>query len=453
MSSLRSYLRTRLQQPMVRPLALVGPVVVLIITLPLLRPLRHPSEIADDELLRLATIRSLAERGTLEINPNLPESARSLLIVRNDRYFSPQPPMMSLLLAPPAWVMLRAGWSFDENALLMAYILTLLGTTLPVALSTALLYRMFRLFELRRPWRSGLSIGIVLGSGMISYATVLNPHAPAAALVLGSAAGLIHVSAVERAGRRWLWLILTGLASGLGTTLDPAAGVLTLLFMFVITAMRFPISWRIAGIVLFVLGASGPILLHAQWNRQITGNWLPAPMETVTDLQPRSPTPGLIEDEPDRSLVKRVLSPLRWIFTSLLGAHGLLSHFPVVIIGVAGVFAVMHRHWPTSTKVLAAASLTGAITIILMYAVMESDWRGAEFACRWFVVFTPMLLFWIGAWLRRSHKPAAWTMAAMLMGFSVLVGSIGATGPWPPHGFTGYSAWSAVKSMLHVSQE
>src|SRR6187455_1641161 len=60
-STLRTYLRTRLQQPIVRPLALVGPIAVLLVALPLLRPLRHPSSVSPDEMLRLATIRALVD--------------------------------------------------------------------------------------------------------------------------------------------------------------------------------------------------------------------------------------------------------------------------------------------------------------------------------------------------------------------------------------------------------
>src|ERR671917_487186 len=55
---------------MVRPWALLGPVVVLIIALPLLRPLRHPDPraISDDETARLATVQAVVDHGTLAID-------------------------------------------------------------------------------------------------------------------------------------------------------------------------------------------------------------------------------------------------------------------------------------------------------------------------------------------------------------------------------------------------
>ena len=58
---------------------------------------------------------------------------------------------------------------------------------------------MGRLFELRRPWRAAMGFCLVAASGLLSYSVVLNPQAPAAALIVGSAAWLIHVAVVNRA--------------------------------------------------------------------------------------------------------------------------------------------------------------------------------------------------------------------------------------------------------------
>src|SRR3954467_10734636 len=59
--------RVRSRQ-MVRPWALCAPIVVLLISLPLLRPLRSPSDISEGELARLATIQSLVENDGQAIN-------------------------------------------------------------------------------------------------------------------------------------------------------------------------------------------------------------------------------------------------------------------------------------------------------------------------------------------------------------------------------------------------
>jgi hypothetical protein len=455
--NVRAYLRRRLEQPMVRPLALAGPIVVLLFALPLLRPLRHPSQVSDDERLRLATIYAIVERGTPALDPAQARAPHEpgAVVTRDGRHYAAQPPMMAVLLSAPAWAMSRGGLSPEGN--LVPYILTLLGTTLPVAVAAGLIYRMGRLFELRRPWRTALGIAVVFASGLISYAVVLNPHAPAAALVLGSASCLVYAASRDRAQLRWTWFVVAGAASGLAATLDPAAAVLLVLFTFVIAAMRFRVGYRALGVMLYAVGAAIPVAAHARWNRPITGDWLPAPVHQLAaaarGVRAAQQAPPPFDDEDadahDSSLLRAVWRPLKWVTLALVGGHGIVSHFPVLVIGVAGVFAVMHRHWPNSTKALAGATLVGSAAIVFGYGRWRVDWRDAMFASRWFVVFLPMLLFWMGAWVRRQHKPAAWVLAGVLFGFSVLVGIVGATGPWPTDGFRGYTALDATRRLLN----
>src|SRR5688572_32136591 len=56
------------RRQMVRPWALSAPVAVLLIALPLLRPLRAPGEASENELSRLATVQALVEHRTPAID-------------------------------------------------------------------------------------------------------------------------------------------------------------------------------------------------------------------------------------------------------------------------------------------------------------------------------------------------------------------------------------------------
>ena len=55
---------------------------------------------------------------------------------------------------------------------------------------------------------------------------------------------------------------------------------------------------------------------------------------------------------------------------------------------------------------------------------------------------------WAGAWLRRPHTSLAWSVAAMLLIFSVLVSLIGATDPMPIGGYSRYTAASALRDLF-----
>ena len=58
-----------------------------------------------------------------------------------------------MLLAGPYWLLWKSGLNFEKSTSLVIYLLTLIGATLPVAAAAGCLYKMGRLFELKRPWR------------------------------------------------------------------------------------------------------------------------------------------------------------------------------------------------------------------------------------------------------------------------------------------------------------
>lgn len=468
--TLRRWLLRRKDRPMVRPWALLTPIVVLLIALPMLRPLRHPDPrlVSDAELSILAPIKALVERGRLSVD-GAGLVGTSAAVERNGRLYSTQPPTLPVLLSGSYWMMHRLGIRFDNQPDLVAYFLTLLGSTLPVALAAGLVYRMGRLFELRRPWRAGLALASVLATGFISYATVLNPHAPAAALVLSAAACLVHLTITNRRLHSSIWLVLCGFCAALAAAIDPPAAAFLLLLLPVVFAFRWPIRHRLAGAMAYALGAAGPIALHLMLVGATAGNPLEglgfgidrvgaaavqaAPVDVPRFLSWDDPL--LLADDAAPTRWAEITASLSRLGIALVGPHGVLSHFPIILLGILGVTMVMHRHWPATTKWLAAATLAGALLIILAYAVGDTDWGEAMFATRFFVVFLPLTLFWAGAWLRRPHRASAWVLVTTMLLFSAAVSILGATGPQPRDGFRArngaerYTAAGALANYLH----
>jgi hypothetical protein len=353
---------------------------------------------------------------------------------------------------------------------LAAYLLTLIGVTIPVAAAAGLIYKMARVFELRRSLRCALAAIVIFGTGMISYAVVLNPHAPAAALVLGSAGALIHVIHSRKPRRNIWWLIASGACAGLAMTIDPPAAVFALPIMLVIFATRWSIVRRLAGVGLFIVGIVPPLFLHLALNHPITGDWKPALFHRelaqartgsradLADwgsvgaaLAPATLPNGGDEDQPNYGDFQIMLRPALRLAGCLFGAHGVLSHFPVLIIGMFGIAGMLRRHWPTSMKCLAIATACGTAAVILAYSITWADARGAMFANRWFVVFLPLTMFWSGAWLRRPHQRVTWIAAAVLLTFSLTVSLLGATDPYPRGGYDRYTALAALHRLINPS--
>src|SRR5688572_11379165 len=134
MNRVLDYLRDYRQRKHVRPWALSAPVLILLICLPLLRPLRHPDprSISDDELARLATIQAIVEQDTLAIDQTSFIHTKDKIEVGEHLYAS-QPPVMAALLSSIYQIIYSMGLRLDDNPVVVPYLLTLLGVTVPVA--------------------------------------------------------------------------------------------------------------------------------------------------------------------------------------------------------------------------------------------------------------------------------------------------------------------------------
>ncbi|MGA2583039.1 MAG: hypothetical protein ABSG31_07155 [Tepidisphaeraceae bacterium] len=441
------------------------PIVVLLVCLPLLRPLRHPGQSSVDEDLRLATISAFVEH---QSGPEAYLPARMSIddadidihrhVIRVDGHlYSDQPPMLAFLLSGPYWIMHFMGYHLRENSVLVPYILTLLGSTLPAAAVGGLVYRMARIFELRRQWRCALAAAVVFGTGLISYAVVLNAHVPAAALVMGSVGCVVHLLGSKNPNRGGGWIVLSGACAALAATIDLPAAVFLVLMLFVVAALPLSMPLRLGAVILYILGAAGPILLHATLMAPLTGDLLPGALhQRLLEYQPpavvvtENDDPYADEDAPaPPGFWQRAGWGMDRLVAVLMGDHGLLVHFPAVLLGAAGMLAVMHRHWPVSIKALAAASAAAILLGLLAFVPIRQGTATAGFANRWLMVFLPILLFWAGAWLRRPHRPLIWAAAALLLAFSIIVSLIGTTDPMPRDGYNGYTALAAWHNMFN----
>lgn len=446
--------RAYLMKPHVRPWALSAPILVLLICLPMLRPLRHPDPraISDGELARLATIQSLVEHRSLAINDSafVPNSST---IRKGDQLFSAQPPVLAVLLSGPYWVMQRFGLTFAKNRSLVEYLLTMLGVTIPVALAAGFMHHMARIFELKRPVRAMLAMAVALASGLVTYGVVLNARAPAAALVIAAVSCLAHVAVSSKPGVTCGWVAVAGMCAALGATIDPAASIFLMLLVFVIFAMRWSVTMKLGALVLYLLGAAGPILLHASLVVPITGDILPPQLHReMSPPRVTMATPS-VDDIDDVGTTAAgwwdaLGIGLARVLNAFFGTHGILTHFPIVVLGIFGVGAVMHRHWPMTTKTLATATVAGALTVIIARCVVVNVGAGEMFGPEAFVIFLPMLLFWSGAWLRRSHRPISWVWVSLLLAFSIGVGLLGATDPCPRSGYERYTVAQALSNLV-----
>jgi hypothetical protein len=459
-----NYFRNLPRRQMVRPWALAVPILVLLVALPLLRPLRspEPSSMSANELSRLATVQALAETHSQEIE-NTPFYATlrqkdyrhppETVTVQSHAY-SDKAPVLAVLLAGAYLLLQQFGLSFQKNSALIIYLLTIIGAVIPVAISAGMIYRMARLFELRRQWRTLLALAVTFGSGLISYAVVLNAHAPAAALILGACGCLVHITVTREPTRTGAWLIFSGLCASLAAVIDPTAIIFLIGLVLVILNLRWRKRVRFGGVILYVIGALPPLMLHVVLTVPITGDILPPglhaemqqsyPARTAAAIDPWADEETLAAD----GWIHKTVGNAEQVLGALIGSHGIFSHFPALLIGVLGITLVLRRHWPIATKTMASVTLAGGGVIVVTYVFMHTAWASGMFGPRWSIAFLPLLMFWAGAWLRKQHHPITWGIAAMLLIFSIGVSLIGTTAPFlnEPNQ---YSASAALRQYFH----
>ena len=454
-----------MQRPLIRPWALAGPVLIVALCLPLLRPLRDPDHRhwTDQEQLTTATVQAIVEQHTLALDKTVfagnPAAIRHL-----NATYSPYPPLYPLLLAPCYWVMLKQGLSFNDDLIFVQYLLTLVGSALPAAMCAGLIYRLGRIFELPRFLRAILGFAAVVGGGLISYAVTLAPFTLAACLMLLAVSCISHLAVTRHTFRELGLALVGGLLAALAAAIEPTALVFAILLCLPLLLMRWAVSLRIGAVILYMLGAaivlaSHLLLLHASGQVSLFARH-DAPMATPAmrileplTVQPTINNPDWSGDDTDtdQTVIQRAWgSVANWIgrlLEGLIGGHGLLSHFPALALGLLGAMLILHRNWTSYTKTLALITLGAALAALLVFIVVDPNTPGS-YGTPWFVCLSPLLLWWGGAWLKRPHRNQSWVMAGVVLAFSVTVGVIGMTNPTPRGGYRGYTFADATFRIL-----
>jgi uncharacterized membrane protein len=431
-----------------RPWAMVTPIVVIVLALPLLRPLFWPGSISHSEKLLMASAKSVARGDALRLGPEFAKASGTVEL-DGDIYAS-RPPLFAVICAGPIWTIdLLTDWELSRNDPIVSYWVTLVCVTLPTAIGASMLYRTARLFEVPRPWRAAIALTCVLASGWISYATVLSPHAPASAFFYSSLMIVMWVAAAKRIAFAMSWLLLAGMLAAMAVALDPwTLQVVPILFVVTLglpTTMR----QRFIALLLIVVGTLPVIWLHSAWSISTVGTFFPHAPSPMSEFR-------WDDESPDRSALG---FPLR-LLDVMLGKNGLLTHFPIMIAGLIGAFALIRKHWPTHAKLLACGSMVAAVVCVVLSSLDSRELTGEMFAIRWAVCVVPLSLLFVGVVFRdylqqdrltlnataAHQRKRRWAIALFCIAlvWSVLATMFGATGPLPERPYNGHTAVNAA---------
>lgn len=216
---------------------------------------------------RFALVRSLAEKGRLDINRY--HQSTGDLARRGDDYYSDKAPGASWLGVPP-YAVLRAavgerhpGPSFLAGAL---YLVTLWSVGIPSALGVVMLFRLLLAMGLSPAAASAVAVAYGLATLALPFSTLYYGHQLAASLLI-SAFGLLAGSRLRDELPPARHLLAVGLLLGFAVAVEyPVALAAAILGLYACAFAR-PVS-RLAWLA---AGAAGPGLLLAAYHTAAFG--------------------------------------------------------------------------------------------------------------------------------------------------------------------------------------
>lgn len=373
---------------------------------------------------RLATIESLAERGTLAIDGST-YFWQGDKVRFDGRYYSHQPPMLALLGALPYALLHHGlGLSIDARASFAGLqfsvyqVLTWLLVGLPTWAGLWALARLLSRFNLHPRHQALLLLGLFAGSLLLPYALVLNQHAPAGALSVLAWLG------IQRG--RYAW---AGLALALAACIDlglcfPAA---LALWPVALAARRERSPRPLAS---FVAAALPPLALHAAINLSIAGDLRPFGLHAEAFRYALSPF--LLMSLTGVDEARGAGESWSYAFHALFGYSGLFSHHPLLLcFALLGLGAALRRRPSPLQPGLLAASLLGSLLLALYYLSSSRNFGGSSFGMRWFVAFCPAFGLWAAHGLSGRRPSAPLGVLALALGlWSTAAALLGAINPW-----------------------
>ncbi|RLS31244.1 MAG: hypothetical protein DWH80_07140 [Planctomycetota bacterium] len=391
---------------------------------------------------RWLTLRSLVEQGTFAIDGIVVEPGWDTIdaVAHKDskgtmRLYSSKPPLLSVLLAGPYWVIHQTtGWTLGDHPFEIGRMLMVLYGVFPLAIMicfTAMLVERIGTSDWGRIWSVAL---ISLGTYLTTFSSVLTNHLPAAACTALSAwfvfrirndqvrrfstffmAGLFAglAAALELPALAWTTLVAVGLG-----VIDPRRTLLATLPAFALIAMAA------VGTNWLAHGTLTPAYAH---RNEPNDNWYRYSI-TLTNgktLESYWTNPkGTDRGEPSQGL---------YAVHSLVGHHGIFSLTPAWLLLIPGL-VMLSRSCDREHRRAATAIALVSLVVIAFYLSRgqpDRNYGGMTSAFRWVFWLAPL---WVAAIVPVADKLSGCNrgraLGLLLLGSSVMSAAYPSWNPW-----------------------
>ena len=405
--------------------------------------------LSSNDRSRWATVRSLAELGTYQIDEIVSQPNWDTIdMVKHDdqgqpapaadegHLYSSKPPLLATLLAGPYWLIYKfTGATLAEHPFAIGRTLLVLFNVLPMIVYFVTIARLIERFGTTDWGRMFVMTCAAFGTFLSTFAVAINNHLTAAicaAIALDTALRIWYDGE-----RRLRWFFVAGFFAAF-----TAANELPALAFF--AAVTVGLFYKAPGGVLkaFLPGALIVFAAAEGTNHVAHHSWVPAYAHRKPDdnwyqyqfmrngkvresywSKPEARSP-IDQGEPDR---------LTYVFHALIGHHGIFSLTPIWLFSFSGMAVLCFRRspdWRALGLLLASVSLV-CIAFYLQMPQEDRNYGGMTSGFRWVFWFAPL---WLVAMLPVTDAMAArrwWRgLAIVVLALSVLSVSYPTWNPW-----------------------
>jgi len=388
-------------------------VVVFIIALAACVLVAKPHVLSWNDRSRLATVESLADRGTFAIDGS------PFAVGLGDEYrfrgrtYSDKSPLLALQGAAVATVLARAAHIAPTSARAI-YAVVLGSVGVWFALGCTYAYAWQRRLGASRGFASLVAALSGVGTLSFSYATVLANHVPAGAAVLAS---LYHCA---RARERGLDALAGGAFAAAAFAFDAPAG-LAVFGGIVLLRGAAPSRGAIAAAAFLPLVAA-----QLAFNHAVSGGFGPPAMDPASWADVRS----AFHARAHQSLFffDSAGAYARYAWYVLFGGKGLFAYTPMAALCVYGLARMWRRGGRERTVALAVAVIVLPYTMLVIG--LTDDYAAGDFGERRFVDVTFALCVGLGPAIAAVRGATAILAARVAVGWSIATAALGSLAPF-----------------------
>jgi hypothetical protein len=386
---------------------------------------------------RMAQIQSIVKHGSLIIDKSsFSETGDKYFF--NNHFYSDKPPLLAFYALPFYWILRQIGISFEKNFGLTYYLLTLLSIGALSAFGLIVFRKIIiDFFHVSNEWADITTFITGVGTLVFPYSLIFNNHVPSGVLIL---LGFYFFLDFKKNS-----MVKNAVFSGLFFSLAGSIDISCFIFIPFILVPILKKS-KIAGLI-FGMSCVPAIGLYLFFNFSTSGSLLPPAMNASLWNYPGS----FFGQESLSGLAKHnnVLDVLCYSLHMLIGNRGLISHTPILLFSILGIFIIYRKNSQFQLKLEYSSLLFASLLFIAIYIFRSTNYSGFAFGVRWFASLMFILCLPI-ACLESSIRSSR-TKQAVFLGIaclSIFISLVGAYAPISPLVVADMEERSPANTML-----